>query len=176
MNYCSQVLCGQRQTLGKIKNYKKNIDMAICGYNTKIGSGLKLLFDGMIDSMEEKALKSSEIEALDDEIRELNVMIERIQNQGVIQDIFIGLDILAMHFFIDIRKQLKNNPNESLRSLAEKLAPSFIMTIKGAEEYRNDFESVPNEKEDQNYAIKLVADWVNKNGHCDYEKDIKFEL
>ncbi len=73
--------------------------MAICGYNKKIGSGLKLLFDGMIDSMEEKAAKThSEIKVLDDEIRELNIMIEKMQNQGVIQDIFIGLNTFAKHF------------------------------------------------------------------------------
>jgi len=150
--------------------------MAICGYNKKIGNGLKLLFDGMIDSMEEKAVKSNEIKVLDDEIRELNIMIERMQNQGVIQDIFIGLNTFAKHFFTEIRKQIEINPTESLRSLADKITPAFIMTIKGAEEYRNDFESIPNETGDEDYAIKLVADWVNKNGHYDYEKAVEFEL
>lgn len=150
--------------------------MAMCGYNKKIGIGLKSLFDGMIESMEEKALKSSNVKVLDDEIRELNIMINEMQNQGVIQDIFIGLNIFAKHFFAEIRKQIEINPNESLRSLADKLIPAFIMTIKGGEEFRNHLESVPNKTSDQDYAIKLVADWVNKNGQCDYEKKIVFEL
>jgi hypothetical protein len=150
--------------------------MAMCGYNKKIGMGLKSLFDGMIDSMEEKALKSSNIKVLDDEIRELNIMIDKMQNQGVIQDIFIGLNIFAKHFFSEIRKQIENNPNESLRSLADKLIPAFIMTIKGGEEYRNHLESVANETNDEDYAIKLVADWVNENGCCDYENKIILDL
>jgi hypothetical protein len=150
--------------------------MAICGYNKKIGNGLKFLFDGMIDSMEEKALKSNQIKVLDDEIRELNIMIEKMQNQGVIQDIFIGLNTLAKHFFIEIKKQIELNPNETLRSMADKISPAFIMTIKGAEEYRNDFETKPNDTGDEDYAIKLVADWVNENGHCNYETQVEFEL
>jgi hypothetical protein len=150
--------------------------MAMCGYNKKIGTGLKSLFDGMIDSMEEKALKSSNIKVLDDEIRELNIMIDKMQNQGVIQDIFIGLNIFAKHFFSEIRKQIENNPNESLRSLANKLIPAFIMTIKDGEEYRNDLESVAKKTNDEDYAIKLVADWVNVNGRCDYENQIILDL
>ena len=151
--------------------------MAICGYNKKIGGGLNMLFDGMIDSMEEKATKiNNQIKVLDDEIRELDIMIEKMQNQGVIQDIFIGLNTLAKHFFVEIKKQIELNPNETLRSMADKISPAFIMTIKGAEEYRNDFEKVPNETGDNDYAIKLVADWVNENGYCDYEKSVELKL
>lgn len=151
--------------------------MAICGYNKKIGGGLKLLFDGMIDSMEEKATKiNDEIKVLDDEIRELNIMIDKMKNQGVIQDIFIGLNTLAKHFFIEIRKQLISDPSESIRSLSDKISPSFILTVKGAEDFRNALESQPKLTEDQDYEIKLVADWVNKNGQCNYQKELEFEL
>lgn len=148
--------------------------MAICGYNKKIGGGLNMLFDGMIDSMEEKATKiNNQIKVLDDEIRELDIMIEKMQNQGVVQDIFIGLNTFAKHFFIEIRKQLLINPNETIRRLADKISPSFILTVKGAEEYRNKLSEVPNPTDDEDYEIKLVADWVNDNGHCIYADDIK---
>ena len=56
--------------------------MAVCGYNKKIGTGLHQLFDGMIDSMEEKAIKANdEIKVLDIELRELSIMIEKMQIQ-----------------------------------------------------------------------------------------------
>ena len=149
----------------------------MCGYNKKIGTGLKSLFDGMIDSMEEKAVKiNNQIKVLDDEIRELDIMIEKMQNQGVVQDIFIGLNIFAKHFFSEIRKQLLLNPNETIRSLANKLSASFIVTIKGAEEYRNKLSETPNSTGDENYEINLVADWVNENGHCVYDKEITLKL
>ena len=151
--------------------------MAICGYNKKIGGGLNILFDGMIDSMEEKALKiQNEIKVLDDEIRELDIMIGKMQNQGVIQDIFIGLNTFAKYFFIEIRQQLLINPNETIRSLADKISPSFILTVKGAEEYRNKLSEVPNPTADEDYEIKLVADWVNENGHCNYNEKIELKL
>ena len=151
--------------------------MAICGYNKKIGVGLQTLFDGMIDSMEEKAFKiNNQIKVLDDEIRELDIMIEKMQNQGVVQDIFIGLNTFAKHFFIEIRKQLLVKPNETIRSFADKISPSFILTVKGAEKYRNNLSEVSNPTDDEDYEIKLVADWVNKNGNCEYNKEIVFEL
>ena len=48
------------------------------------------------------------------------------------------------------------------------------MTIKGAEKYRDDFESKPIETDDKDYAIKLVFKWVNKNGS--YDNPIESEL
>ncbi len=68
------------------------------------------------------------------------------------------------------------NSNESIRSLADKISPSFIHTVKGAEEFRNELESVPNETEDEDYEIKLVANWVNNNGYCDYQNKTEHKL
>jgi len=151
--------------------------MAICGYNKKIGGGLQLLFIGMIDSMEEKAAKiDDEIRVLDDEIRELDIMIDKMRDKGVIQDIFVGLNVLAKHFFIEIRRQLLENSNESIRSISNKLYPAFILTVKGAENYRNALELEPVTIDDEDYQIKLVADWVNEFGNLDNSEGLSFEV
>lgn len=150
--------------------------MAICGYNFKIGNGLNTLFNGMIDSMEEKSVKSNDLKVLDDEIRELEIMIEKMQNQGAIQDIFIGLNTFAKHFFTEIRKQIVLNPSLSLREVADKLAPAFIMTVKGAENFRNELEQTEKQNDDIDFEIKQVANWVNANGRYVYDENIELHL
>lgn len=151
--------------------------MAICGYNYKIGEGLFTLFDGMIDSMEEKVTKTkSQIQVLDDEIRELDIMIDKMRNKGAIQDIFIGLNTFAKHFFIEIRKQILLKPTLTIRTVADKIVPSFIMTVKGAEEFRNNLAHNEAHSKDIDFEIKQVADWVNKNGMCEYSKPVNLVL
>lgn len=150
--------------------------MGLCGYNYKIGNGLKNLLDGMIDSIEEKATKVGAVKALNDEIHELDVMISKMKNQGVIQDMFVGLNVFAKYFFSEILKEISINPELSIRNVSEKLIPSFIMTIKEAEIFRKELALKDFNHDDVDFEINQTADRVNKNGKCNYNENINFEL
>lgn len=132
--------------------------MTICGYNRKIGMGLNLLFEGMASAMQEKADLSGTTVALDTEIFELEEMIKILEGHGVIQEMFVGLNIIAKHMFNRVKQDINESNNElSIIDAMENLYPAFVNTIKEAEEYRNKFEN-PND-----VPISDVANWVNDN-------------
>lgn len=136
--------------------------MTICGYNAQIGMGLNLLIEGMATAMQEKAeIAEDAIQALDDEISELDIMIEVMKNKGTVQDMFVGLNILAKYLFLEIRREIINSPNSSIPDLCERIGEAFISTVRDAEEYRKTLD-VDNS---DNLEIKLVAEWVNNNSN-----------
>lgn len=136
--------------------------MAICGYNEKIGEGLRLLIEGMAMSMQEKADRLGTIQALDDELYELSEMIKRMQGKGPVPEIFIGLDIFAERFFAEVKKVALRDNTAIIADIMADMGPRFIATIKYAEAYRGSFDEANLRNKDVQ-PIHLVADWVNEH-------------
>lgn len=136
--------------------------MTICGYNTKIGAGLNLLIEGMASSMQEKALKVGTIQALDDELFELREMINIMEANGPIQEIFVGLNIFAERLFVEVKKYAQNNADLSIEEIMMDIGPKFVSTIKYAEGYRESLNE-PSLIRKKEIPIRIVANWVNDN-------------
>ncbi len=131
--------------------------MGICGYNQKIGAGLNLLFEGMMISMDQKEIDVGSLQALEDEIFELEVMIDKMKDKGTIQDMFVGLDILALYMFKRVKDEIILSPSKTIRSVMEILCPAFVNTIKEAEELRDSFQNKSRSD------IYKISEWVVDN-------------
>jgi hypothetical protein len=148
--------------------------MTICGYNAKIGAGLNLLIEGMASSMDEKAMKVGAIKALDDELFELQEMIDIMQNQGPVQEIFVGLNLFAKKLFIEVKEIVLQNPDRSISDIMEDIGPKFVSTIKYAEEFRESLNE-PSLVKNNEIPIRIVANWVNDNASRILDGDVEFE-
>jgi hypothetical protein len=102
--------------------------MAICGYNEKIGNGLKMLVEGMIDALEKKAATSSAEVVLKRELVELDNIISVLKTAPgeVLPEMFIGLNLLAKSMFSEVQKELYSSQSEDLASACRKIGNNFV--------------------------------------------------
>jgi hypothetical protein len=80
--------------------------MSICGYNDKIGDGLRLLVEGMIEALDRKTKASPIAAVLDREVTELEAMIGTLSKADhcTLAQMFVGLNILARALFEQVRQ------------------------------------------------------------------------
>jgi hypothetical protein len=102
--------------------------MGICGYNDKIGGGIQLLVEGMIDALEKKAAASTTDEVLALELVELEAMISVLgATEGeTLPTMFAGLDILAKALFSAVRAELLSSRNRSLAVACRRIGGEFV--------------------------------------------------
>jgi len=102
--------------------------MAICGYNEKIGNGLKLLVEGMIDALEKKMEVGSANAVLQRELLELDniITVLRTAPGETLPEMFIGLNLLARAMFSEVQKELLISDNNDLAGACRRVGDSFI--------------------------------------------------
>ena len=102
--------------------------MAICGFNDKIGDGLKLLVEGMIEALEVKAAAASPEKALQRELLELDTIIcvLRTAKGQVLPEMFVGLNLLAKAMFVEVERELRNSVTNDLRAVCLRIGTEFI--------------------------------------------------
>jgi hypothetical protein len=109
--------------------------MTICGYNDKIGEGLRILFEGMIQALHEKAVKSSAEAVMDNEIIELEAMINTLSRAKgkTLPEMFVGLNLLAKPLFERVRANLKSSVNGDLGMECREVGEAFVALLADAE-------------------------------------------
>lgn len=102
--------------------------MAICGYNEKIGNGLKLLIEGMIDALNGKMEVGSANVVLRRELVELDNIITVLKTVAgeTLPEMFIGLNLLARAMFLEVQEELLITGNDDLTGACRKVGDSFI--------------------------------------------------
>jgi hypothetical protein len=112
--------------------------MSICGYNEKIGSGLRLLVEGMVDALEIKAANASIDDVLNREIVELKAMIGTMREAGeqTLPAMFVGLNELAKALFEQVRLEMREDSSRTLSETCVNLGESFV-TLLAETEHRN---------------------------------------
>lgn len=102
--------------------------MAICGFNDKIGEGLKLLVEGMIQALEAKAAATSAEEVLQRELLELDSIISVLETAPgqVLPEMFIGLNLLAKAMFVETERELRYTGNSDLGTVCRRIGTEFI--------------------------------------------------
>jgi len=138
--------------------------MTICGYNQKIGDALIMLVDGLIDAMERRVTSEGPVTALKVEINELEIMIKTMNGHGTMPDMFVGLNVLALHLFKAAHADIESNSGATIRSSCQNNARAFINTLSDAEAYREDLEVGKLVGIGHTELIARVAKWVNENG------------
>jgi hypothetical protein len=102
--------------------------MAICGYNEKIGNGLKLLVEGMIDALEKKMEAGSASAVLQRELVELDTIIAILRTAPgeVLPEMFIGLNLLARALFSKVQQELLASDSNDLAGACQRVGDDFI--------------------------------------------------
>jgi len=143
--------------------------MAICGYNEKIGEGLRILVDGMVEALENKVDHSTVEEVLRREVIELETMIftmKKAENE-TLTEMFVGLDILAKALFERVRKNLKDLKSEALGAECRGVGESFIALLSEAEK-RSEQRRIINGKEiPPEIFARELAEWVVRQGEAE---------
>ncbi|TAK93478.1 MAG: hypothetical protein EPO07_18075 [Verrucomicrobia bacterium] len=132
--------------------------MSICGYNDKIGQGLQILVEGMIEALEKKAAVTSVSQVLDREIIELDTMITTMRKDGdTLPEMFVGLNILAKALFERVRHNLTESGSDDLAGECRAVAGAFNELLSDAEKRNEeqDHRNAPAEK-----AARQLAEWV----------------
>jgi len=102
--------------------------MAICGFNDKIGQGLGLLVEGMIEALQKKAVNTSAAEVLQREIVELDTIVSVLRTAPgqVLPEMFIGLNLLARSMFIEVERELRNSKSGDLGAACRTISDQFV--------------------------------------------------
>ncbi len=119
--------------------------MAICGYNEKIGNGLKMLVEGMIDALEKKVATSSTEAVLKRELVELDAIISVLKTAPgeVLPEMFIGLNLLAKSMFSEVQKELHSSGSKDLAAACRKVGNNFVDLLAQTELKNEDLRSHP---------------------------------
>jgi hypothetical protein len=101
--------------------------MAICGYNEKIGNGLSLLIEGMVDALEKKVAASTPLAVLANELVELDNINSVLRNAKgeVLPEMFVGLNLLAKALFNQVQHELETSGGEDLGSGCREVGNRF---------------------------------------------------
>jgi hypothetical protein len=102
--------------------------MAICGFNAKIGEGLRLLVEGMIEALEKKARTSSSNEVLARELVELDNIVSVLRSAPgeVLPEMFIGLNLLAKSLFAEVQNELRSSGSHDLATACREVGKNFV--------------------------------------------------
>lgn len=105
--------------------------MGICGYNDKIGDGLRLLFEGMSDALESKSKKRSSLEVVERELIELDQIIGVLKTAPLetLPTMFAGLNFLARALFEHTHEELQKSPERSLTDICEVTCEDFVSLL-----------------------------------------------
>ena len=110
--------------------------MSICGYNEMIGQGIRLMVKGMAVELIKKSDETTPKLALERELEELPVLINKMKEKGNSTEIemFVGLNLLAKALFIFVNDGLsKNSESADLDSLCALGADNFISILEETE-------------------------------------------
>jgi len=135
--------------------------MAICGYNDKIGEGLRLLVEGMVDALERKAATASADEVLATELRELDAMISTLGTaEGeTLPQMFVGLNVFASALFSDVQRQLLSSGSGDLSAPCRRVGEDFVDLLIETEGKSQELRSSDYEKRSASVFAKTLAEW-----------------
>lgn len=137
--------------------------MAICGYNDKIGKGLTILVEGMIEALEKKAEAASVSEVFVREMVELNTMIATMQKaQGsTLPEMFVGLNFLAKALFERVQRQLNDaKGGETIASECRAVGEEFIDLLSRTEKRHEVLRSTSGKDVPAEELARELAEWV----------------
>lgn len=136
--------------------------MAICGYNDKIGDGLRILVEGMIEALEKKAESASANEVLDRELIELEAMISTMKRArgDTLPEMFVGLNMLAKALFERVQNNLRQTNGEDIARECKSVGKAFIHLLSETEK-RNEFQKLAMAKNmPVDKLATALAEWV----------------
>lgn len=136
--------------------------MGICGFNEKIGRGLDLLIEGMIEALEKKVRTSSEEAVLARELIELDNMIAVLEaaKGEVLPEMFVGLDVLAKALFLQVQSDLKSSGNHRLGGACREIGNRFVDLLARTEQMNSGLELESNSKDAIAEKARRVAQWA----------------
>jgi hypothetical protein len=136
--------------------------MAICGFNQKIGEGLNLLVEGMIEALEKKAEISSSEEVLARELVELNSIVSVLSTAPgeVLPQMFIGLNLLAKSMFVEVQHELRSDGSDDLASACRKIGNDFVDLLARTEIRNEEIRSRQLGNESVEESARNLAQWA----------------
>jgi hypothetical protein len=136
--------------------------MGICGYNDKIGGGIQLLVEGMIDALEKKAATSTTDEVLALELVELEAMISVLgATEGeTLPTMFAGLDILAKALFSAVRAELLSSRDPNLAVACRRIGGEFVNLLAETEAKSQHLKSSPEAQDSPAGLAETLAEWA----------------
>lgn len=136
--------------------------VAICGFNDKIGQGLQLLVEGMIEALVKKAQTSSSTEVLSRELIELDNIISVLSEAPgeFLPEMFIGLNLLAKSMFVEVQNELQCSGSDDLATACRTVGDEFVSLL-AETELRNE-ELRNGQDRDQSVAesARVLARWA----------------
>jgi hypothetical protein len=136
--------------------------MAICGFNDKIGQGIRLLFEGMIDALEKKAAATSTDEVLQRELVELDNIISVLRTAPgeVLPEMFIALNLLARSLFTNVQNELRSSKSNNLARACREVGDNFIDLLAHTELKSEELRSNQNGNESIAADARKLAQWA----------------
>ncbi len=136
--------------------------MAICGFNEKIGEGLQLLVEGMIDALEKKAQTSSSHEVLAREQIELDNIISVLKTAPgeVLPEMFIGLNLLAKSLFTAVQNELRASGSDDLAGACREVGNNFVDLLAQTEMRNEELRSHQEGNESVAESASKLARWA----------------
>lgn len=138
--------------------------MAICGFNEKIGQGLQLLVEGMIDALEKKAQTSSSKEVLARELVELDNIISVLSTAPgeVLPEMFIGLNLFAKSLFAEVQNELRSSGSDDLAAACREVGNNFVDLLAQTELRSEELRSHQHGNESVAESARTLARWALK--------------
>ena len=117
--------------------------MAICGYNDRIGEGLQLLVEGMIEALQKKAEMTSSQEVLAREQVELDNIISVLKTAPgeVLPEMFIGLNLLAKSLFSAVQNEMRESGSDDLAGPCREVGNHFVDLLAETEKRNEELRS-----------------------------------
>lgn len=145
--------------------------MAICGYNEKIGNGLKLLVEGMIEALEKKMEAGSANAVLQRELIELDNIITVLKTASgeVLPEMFIGLNLLARAMFSEVQRELAISGTNDLADACRRIGDHFIGLLAQTELKHQELRSHSDRQASVAAQARALAQWA-------LEKSSSYEL
>jgi hypothetical protein len=136
--------------------------MTICGYNERIGEGLRILVEGMVQALEEKLNYASVSEVMDNEIIELETMIEtmRATHGETLPEMFVGLNLLAKPLFERVRSNLRESKSENLGVECRAIGEMFVNILADTERRSIEQRLRKSKKASPDNLARELAQWV----------------
>lgn len=136
--------------------------MAICGYNEKIGNGLRLLVEGMIDALEKKMEAGSANAVLQHELLELDNIITVLKTAPgeVLPEMFIGLNLLARAMFSEVQRELTISDSNDLAGACRRVGDHFIGLLAQTELKHQELRSHSNGRASIAAQARALAQWA----------------
>lgn len=140
--------------------------MTVCGYNKLMGSGIRILFEGMYEAVAAKTREENlSFEAIlrreTIEIPEINSALTK--GTDVTMQMFYGLNVMALRLFRELLDIHESQARPVDKAMFMELVDGFIATLENVEDYNISIPpALPQSERNIRERASTIAEWIEK--------------